>query len=508
MKRLLLAIAALISTPAFGQAWDHSDWLDGSVPVRDWSVDSTLPTGAAPADAYEPEDEADPIDDTPWIITTDGSSDYLTDPIAAGRDLERKFRILCGAGAAKYLDPILFPGVAPPIGHRHEGIGNAAWSQNSTWTSLRASPSSSCSGGPLNGTIYWEPELLQDLPSGVTAGRKPSAATFYYVNGIIGQSQNLTWLRRNFRFIGGMDPNNFNDTARRAEYTAGGLEYPGSPSHSAGWGGWQCFAHDNLGGNAVTVTRTESMLQNRTGGNQSGYARHLKAADGSDPWGGNCTGSVASPGKLILNLTAADCWDGHNLGSPNGREHVAYMARSGDNVRTDVCPRVTVNGVVQQYRKVPKLQAKTEFWHSGPSDYTNLYFGSDRMNAPETAADPTSFDECRRAGPYFCNGATAHFDWWNGWDSAVADEWQRECLGITVRGVAPTNGPAECNTSQTSKFRKMKYTGASPDPDMSAGCANIGASCWDPVPSKPLEMYNPIPAGTPVTGVLHSHGEE
>lgn len=496
MKRLLLALAAFMSTPAFGQAYDHSDWLDGSVPTRDWSVDSTNPTGSAPADAFEPADESSPIADGSWVITTSDLADYVQIP-----SRERKFRTLCEPANAKIVDPVLFHGTPSPVGHRHEGIGNVGWDENTTFTTLRASPSSTCAGGPMNGTIYWEPEVIKELPNGVGIGVRPQNATFYYINGQQNEPQIFTWLRRNFRFIGGVNPNDFNDTARRAEYTAGGLEYPGNPVASAGFAGWQCFRGSDL--TLVAVTVTESQMQTAQGAPNGGAARHLKSSNGSDPWGGNCTGTVAHPGLLMLNLSGPSCWDGHNLGAPDGRGHVAYAARSSDNVRQNVCPRVTVNGVVQQYRHIPALEAKTEFYHTGFTDYGTWYFGSDRMNTPSTPADPTSIDPCRQTGPYFCNGATAHFDWWYGWKSSIIDEWQRECLGITVRGVAPTNGPAECNTSQISKFRKLQYGGTSPDSSLSGGCVVILA-CSAAVPGL-KSRYNPIPDGTAVPGAVGHH---
>jgi hypothetical protein len=511
MKRILFAMLLLIAGPGLAQTWDGA-----GEQVRTWTVTPTNPTGAVGADAIEPADVSDSgFTESAWISTTDGTTDYVQ-PVG-----ERKFRITCEPGTAKILDPILFAGVAPPVGHRHQGTGNIGWDQNSTFATLRSAPSATCSGGPLNGTIYWEPEVLKPLPSGVVAGIRPNLNTFYYINGNQGESQDLTWLRRNFGFIGGVNPNDYNDTARRAEYAAAAFQYPGTTDTPPGFAGWECFDKADLGA-PITVTHNASrMKSSTTGAEVTIFARHLKAPDGSDPWGGSCTGENGNPGLLILNLSAPKCWDGENLRSPDGRGHVAYAARKADNSINGACP--------DGWAKLPRLQAKTEYLHAGFADYGQWYLGSDRMRMASTecpdAAAPcdgvsggnvpatvggvsysrVSKDPCRATGLDFCNGATAHFDWIHGWKSAIADEWQRECLGITVRGVAPVNGPAECNTSQISKFRKMKYGGASPDPAMSGGCAVIN-SCSAATPGN-IERYNPIPEGTEGDfTIIHDHG--
>jgi hypothetical protein len=458
-----------------GQDYNDPDWLDGTVPPRVWTTTPTVPsvTEHLPADDYEPADVADSgFDESEWIGTTDGSTDFLQGPNA-----ERKFRTTCEPGTAKQLDPILGYQVPPPSGHRHQGTGNVGWDQNSTFATLRTAPSSTCAGGPLNGTIYWEPEVLEDQQDGPALGRRQQLVTFYYINGIQSAPQDRTWLRRNFAFIGGVNPHDVNDTARRAEYADAGLEYPGSSDTSAGFQGWQCW---DANWNIVNVTRAASRMKSSSGIELSTQARHLQAEDGSDPWGGTCTGTVDQPNHLILMLVAPGCWDGHNLRAPDGRGHVAYPARKSDNSATDLCPDGWVH--------VPTLTSKVQFDVAGPADYMRLYFSSDRMASPGAPGDPASKDPCRAIGPYFCNGATAHFDWMYGWKSAITDEWQRECLGIPVRGVAPANGPAECNTSQISKFRKLKYGGPSPDPNMSGGCSNIG-QCSDATPGSD-ERYN------------------
>lgn len=499
LARFLALLALLV--PAIG----HAQSYDGGGPLTpSWVASPTNPTGSAPADAIEPADVADSgFTESAWILTTDGSTDYI---MTAGA--ERKFRVRCEPSDAVQLDPILYPGQAAPVGHPHQFTGRVA-TPDSTFATNRASPSSRCSGGPLFSTAYWEPEVFKTMPNGLVVGVKHDADTFYYVNGLIGDPNNLTYVRANTAFIGGANPSNYNDTAGRAEYAAAGLMYPGGPDTPAGSVSWQCYAGSDLN-TAVTVTVTASRKKDMRGTADSGVARHLRNAAGQDPWGGNCTGSVASPGMLIASMVGPDCWNRTDLRATDGRGHTRYSGTSSDNAIVSVCPN--------NWAHWPQLATKKEFHHTGFSDYGTWYYGSDRMrmattecpdaaaacdgvsggNVPATvggvAYTRVSLDPCRAVSVDFCPGSTGHFDWLYGAKRGIFDEMQRECLGITVRGVAPTYGPAECNTSQISRYRKMRYGGTSPDSAMSGGCTVIN-SCDNAVPGN-VERYNPLPAGT------------
>lgn len=489
IKRFFLAFLAMVLVPsvATAQNWDHSEWTDGSVPTPTFSSWCTTdcPTGSAPADSFEPAIVADiGFTESDWIsndvvscTTAPPVCDYHhSDPTA-----ERKIRVTCEPSTAKHADAILAYGVPQPSGpHDHQGVGARDWSENSTYTFLRNNPSSTCSGGPLNATNYWKPKVMKLLAStGVVVGIREQVDTFYYVLGTQGEPMKWTYLRRNFGFIGGANPMNYNDQARRDIYAASGFQYPGSPDTPAGFGGIQCYRGSD--GAEMTVTRTASRMKTEYGIAQTNLARHIKAEDGSDPWGGTCTGSVAAPGTFIVNLYAPGCWDRHNLRSPDGRGHTFYVGRKTDSSVTEACPTVTVGGVSVKFAHVPQLQSKHEFKHAGFADYGLWYLSSDRMNPASTPADPTSKDPCRATGPWFCPFSTFHFDWIYGWKSTILDEAMRECLGITVRGVTPVDGPAECNTSTISKTRRLKYAGTSPDANMSGGCTVI-LSCTNAVP--------------------------
>jgi len=507
MKRLVFFLAAigLISAPATAQEWTVGDQ------GINWSVLSTKPVGAAPADAYEPAEPPLPtgVVKSEWLVETSDQlqvwsvGDPKNTPYLVGADsaakavLEKKIRITCEpALPAKRKDNILGYGV-PSFGHIHLGTGAIDWDENSDYTSLRLNPTSSCSGGPLNATNYMEPALLTSSPkTGAEVVVLPQSQSFYYIEGDQDEPNEDTWLRRGMQFILGTNPMNYNDAARRAIYDASGFEYPGSPDTPAGFTGYYCIAGD---GTHATVAAGHRM-KSGAGIESTGDARYLKGPSGEDPFAGTCTGTEESPAELVATLTAPECWDRTNLTSPDGRGHFWYRARKPDNSVKDACP-TTASG--EDYGRVPQLTVKNIYETTGFAEYGTWYLGSDRMpasmtvtagctNDPETQGDPCSLDPCRQIGPYFCNGSTLHADYTFGWETTdVFDQMERECLGIPVRGIAPTTGPAECNASQVDRYHVLEY-GPSPDPAWTGGCTNI-LGCHDSTPSKPLERYHVVP---------------
>jgi hypothetical protein len=381
----------LLLQPAAARAQAYTS---GSSVTRVWTTTPTVPsiTATLPADSYEPADVADSgFTESAWILTGDalGTSNYKH---CMDNTCEKKFRIQCGPAFAASFDSILGKGIKP-FGHRHQFTGNVNFNENGTFTTNRTSPSSTCDGGPLWSTPYWEPELIWgSLVGGYEVGIQPHTTTFYYINGTQDTANNETWLRRDTAFIGGVNPADPEDAARRVEYAAAGLLYPGGPDTSAGFMGWFCLT--NHGTTQQPVTHPASQMKGDSG-SPNGFARHLKDVDGSDPWGGACTGTVSDPALLQLNLIAPGCWDATNLRAPDGRAHMAYPTRTGDSAFTNLCPNNWVH--------IPTLTAKVEFYTLGFAEYGNWYFSSDRMHmasptCPDaTAACPASKDACRQA---------------------------------------------------------------------------------------------------------------
>lgn len=527
-KRALLSLLLLL---AFGSPLHAQAFGPDGVQTRTWNLSATPgTTGAVPADAYEPADVADSgFTANDWVTTFSVGSNPNFRNAAIDPGGQRKMRFLCRPSTEKQVDNILFKGVKN-AGHRHQATGNVGWDENSTFTTLRNDPNSTCAGGPHNSTNYVEPSMLRDADgtggtpnTGIPLAVPPYANTFYYVGLLLNQANDLTWLRRNTAFILGTNPKDFNDTARRAEYAAAGLLYPGGPDTHAGWLGWQCL---NGSGSNVQVSRSASRMKSDSGIENLYLARHLKSEDGQDPWGGLCSGTEASPATLVANLVAPPCWDGHNLESPDGRAHFAYAGRTGDSSVTHLCPQT--GGVT--WPRVPELEVKTEYRTLGWSEYQYWYLASDRMRAATTECpDPAapcdgvsggnvpatisgvvysrvSKDPCRAVGLDFCNTSTMHADWRYGWRGTTFDTAQRECLGIAVRGISPVNGPADCNSSTVSATMELKVTGASPNSALSGGCATIMGCAEGNKPGGATRYVAPPPGTTGTDGHFGNHG--
>lgn len=488
-----------------------------------WTTPSSNPTGSAPADAYEPADIALPggVAESDWKLSIgdqqgDGASGAQF-VVETGR--EKKLRFSCEPTLVKIKDNILGKGVKK-FGHPHMGFGLVDWDENTTFQTARASPRSTCAGGPLNGSNYMEPAFLAELASGAIVAVLPQDQINYYILGEQGEANYATWLRAGMQFLIGPNPKDMNDTKRRAQYVAGGRSYPGGVNYGSGQLGYYCVRFDGTQASVVGDARMEI-----TPGNYiAGKARYLRGPSGEDPFNGGCYGTEAEPATLAANLLAPGCWDRHNLTAPDGRSHFYYPA---DPYGAKVCPKTTA-GV--DYGHVPELEVKNFYLTTGFADYGAWYLESDRMrvattecpdatapcdgasggNVPGTvdgvSYSRVSISPCRSTGLDFCNGETLHADYTFGWKVSIFDTAQRECLGISVRGVAPTDGPAECNTNLLDRYHELRYNTV-PEGSMrdwiDRGCTTVSA-CKNSTPSNPVGRYMTIPGYEP--GVVNIHG--
>ena len=456
MTRCLLAALTLLAAfPAQAQSWTVGqvtpEWIYSTETTWSPPID---PDAVHPADAHEPAVSANDnvlYNRELWVYAP--GDDQRTQE---GTSIEAKFRTECRPTFIKRADPILFRGQYP-AGHGHTFFGPndpfiAANVEDFDYAMGRAHPSSACQGGPLNTTLYWEPSIYDDR-HGVRLTVMPDLATFYYAVGAP-EHEDLTHLRRNLRFIGGADPTNFNDYARRSELPAG-LIYGGTANTPAGFAGIQCVPG---AGTAATVALAHRLNADTT------TARYLKGPAGEDPWAGACTA-----GFIVIVVVAPDCWDGTNLASPNGRDHFRYSARHQHFGTAGQCP--------SNFVKVPHFESKVHVNHDGwEEDLQHWYLSSDRMdpamtvedvdpdtglatcsNDPVTQGDDCSLDPCRKIGPYYCSFATAHFDWWGAWDNTTMEQWEKNCIGITIDGV--TVDHADCNDGALADNRNLKDGG-------------------------------------------------
>lgn len=475
-----IATTALVSAQVVSaQAWTVGevtpDWPLSTVSGYDWSpaypVDS-----AHPADAFEP-----PVAATDETLYTQESwinqSSNERNPATVNTGNTAKFRTQCRPTFTKMADPILARGQYPAA-HPHTFFGSLdpyliENVQNFNYAMGRAYPKSSCQGGPLNNSLYWEPSMMREV-NGLRLTVMPNLATFYY-NIEAAHRDEFTRLRRDYNFLGGGNPADFNDTRIRAELAAVGLNYPGgndpNGNHTpAGFLGFQCSVSEEGGSQPVLA---QHAIRSDAGIALATQAKYLKGPNGEDPWNGAC-----GAGFLIVLVNSPDCWDGVNLQSEGGRRHTRYSTRASDNMpAAGTCPN--------NFVKVPFFETKVQFSHRGwAADLQHWYFSSDRMRMSTTecpdAAAPcdgvsggnvpatvggvyysrVSMSPCRRTGPDFCNGETAHFDWWGAWDHSVMIEWQRNCNGLTIGGI--TGDYADCGSGGLSANRGLQIGGAAP----------------------------------------------
>ena len=447
MKCTFLAAIALVvvAQTAQAQSWTTSErkprWVAspdiGDGVDRHPEVSTAAQGGDPPALAYEPAaiDENGNYTRSAWLNPP-------TLPAHRFDDGAAKFRITCNDAFYGSADPIIAFGKEAP--HHHTFIGNMGVYENggieavrtATYKDLREHPKSSCSGGPLNATLYWEPTLFYERADGVNVPVRPNVVSFYYTLSYA-HTGHMYRLLRGLAFIGGVDPADRLNTERLAEIP-NGQGWLKTRRYN-GWGGWGCY-------NRGTVIPLA--VGNDADANGANFARQLVNDDGSDPWGGACENPAY---LLIASNGAPSCWDGHNLTSPNGRDHFRYsiMQTQDQNPTHQRCP--------DGWWQVPHFEVKSEFPNGragGPAGHawrSRLHLSSDRMDP-----DPTNWHP---------RGSTFHFDWMNGWDSVIQQTWQIHCAGVAIDGT-PGN-PLTCNDSTISATEKMRSGGASPDPGLS-----------------------------------------
>lgn len=345
----------------------------------------------------------------PVIPTPEPVSPWLRSGSAPSFDnLEAKFRTHCNYSHLAYDDPILFPG-QPGRSHLHMFFGNTGTNAYSTYYSLRTTGQSTCMGGYLNRTAYWFPAVLKDdaIGDGKTMAVKPDNFVIYYSTGATAVTKQ-TSIPRGFNYITGFNPADPTSSREKAEIAAATGTFAFIDN---GFQGWRCEGADQGGSTHVP--------------GHTVYQPYLKNDDGT------ATLDCASGTRIYATVTAAPCWDGVNLSSPDGRSHIRdYVQDSaGDGIQT--CP-------VGWYR-LPRLSITFWFSHLGMDDYKNWYLSSDRFN-----------------GATFKNGQSFHTDWFGAWDPEVFKLWQTLCNGAFMPG--ESTSPHTCSDSQIGDGRAL-WTG-------------------------------------------------
>lgn len=346
---------------------------------------------------------------------------------------EGAFRTHCDPKFLSWSDPILYPG-QPGSSHLHQvyGLGlteNEFANLTYTWGRNKANsvaPSeSSCGGGALvNPSLYWHPALWNDVTDKVMI---PNYAVVYYKmnrrdwrDGVVIREDN------------GLPPTPAR-VPRGFTYVWGYNVYNPSPANNTGWSGWKC---EVSGGSAL-------WLKNDDGSNTLPVTNGLA-----------CNQTVnGQREKLAATFSAPMCWNGTQLSTANGRDHVRHYYWDG-NLGKMVCPT-----------GYPYLIPHFDFivwWDlKAGEDIREFYWDSDRM-----IGHPT-----RR------NGESGHADWFGLWNYDKMLDWMHECVGYLdgddakVRSCSTTHfGDGTAGNAQNVSFAFNHATrDVDPPPDPSPG---------------------------------------
>lgn len=422
--------------------------------------------------------------------------------------LEAKARFDCNISFHEKNDPIIAPGVANGSTHDHSFFGAFGFqgqAQNITYSGLRNGGGggtnagySTCYGGPMNRTLYWEPSM-EVAVNGVTAVLEPFTIVTYYV---CGDGINLTGAGGNYGppncsrwprdidMIFGFNMSDPTDTEGTNRVAAANASYVGANYSNVAQGQhWYCANWATPSYTAYSPNQTQGASQpyfNDGNGHQTINCTATQM-DGVT----TCTLGTANCGYVVVgDLSSADCWDGKNNTSPNGRGHLIRRIRDNNIGGNGICP--------DTWYFIPHFEAKPEFLFTSLAELQTAYLSSDRMPGMTQ----------------FAGGQSLHADLKPAWDYGTGDNpgamlrFFQNCLGLSMHvknsdGVTYTNltgNPHECGFARVDGTHNLATTGAPPDglgpnpvvqlaPDQSAG-----------------KRYFPLANGTPLPGsVIHTH---
>lgn len=410
-------------------------WTVYPIPVT-YSSTAVIPSVDPPAYTLaEPADIASTVDLNQWISTTSINSNNIPPGDTP------KFRTVISGTHVGRFDPIRAPNISESA-HCHSFFGNSTVAFNSTYTSLRnnqAAGVSASAGGPINLTGYWLPCLTKAnaLGDGIKRVKKLDYVIVYYVGRASIQSQYFR-IPRGLRYILGVNMDDPDNTAWKAELN-------GSVSWiSNGWIGWKCDPSTGV---------------------QSKYLTNL---DGSD-----ALNSCPSTAQIYAEAVSPDCWDGVNLHSPTGYNHMRPEVRN-NNTGQGQCP--------DNWYRIPRLEIKAYFSHQGPSEYINYRLDSDDM---------ASF-----SGHATRNGESFHTDWFGAWDYPKMLSWLNNCTGAHTT-ISDSFTAHECDSSTFNTTQRFigGFAGENAPDGSRTPQVTLGARNYGSVSSH----YFDYPPETPVT---------
>lgn len=405
------------------------------------------------------------------------------------------FRFDCNSSHLNYDDVILFPGIPGGSNHLHLYFGNK--NTNYTFTNysmVRASGNgSTCPGGPINRTAYWEPALIDNLTGNVVI---PDFHTIYYKSNRYSNSGSCP--------NGVIDKGNCTISITPTNFSTGQPQL----------GVWQNTAFEKYvqlprGFRYIAGTNNHYTVVAAFNGSISGTVLTVNSISSGSIQVGQTIIAETTPIEpaTIASSCGANCWNltGISQGTVASQN---YTAGSGGNFYTggdfhwgcEIVPSgVSANGypsIPQLWAAVsaaghasdgqcPRIEARLEAapclstWQQQAPDGFGGFgnYGSDGFGhpiCPQNHAFTTVFftvisyyergtanfsgwrlssDGGTAAGGVpgrmFAGGQSFHNDWFGGWDYQVMDIWMThsEALGSSqVNGYTPQTADLQNNS--------------------------------------------------------------
>jgi hypothetical protein len=428
MRKLILAILALLAAPAAAQTVPPGQWSVGEQPIAypvigsdNIYVDGScnvaecgVPDFFALQPANIPSTITDQVvpggfttgdDEGKWRGTLFGSHVLADDPL----------RNHCDRGAS----------------HLHEFLGSKDAGACSTFQQLREDciakraadiVSTTSPGDDVNCTPYWHPALIDEDPlgDGVDRIKKVYAVPLYYQIALADPDVAATYIDFPLGF-GYVNGNNMDDPFMLK--LKGKIAEANAANAAAGGGGSTYYYNGNGSGD---WSCTEPDGTPRDGPEDSTDDLTCEAGD-----------------LLIASMNGAQCADGVNLTSPSGYDHVlpAIQVSAINGTRSDVCPINWWHIAILTNK--PQWVLHSAISAAVPGD--SPYLSSDAMfqaNARAQAGLPGAPGD---AASFVCKpGCSRHFDYGPiAWDKKFLRRLFRKCLGIPWTDTSETGLDAD-----------------------------------------------------------------
>ena len=250
------------------------------------------------------------------------------------------FRTVCLYSHMNNDDPIANPG-QPRASYLHMYWGNTKVTANSTPASVASSGNGTCRGGTVDRSAYWVPALI-DTKTG--APLAPEMVHVFYESGYLGvRPDQIQAMPAGLRMVAG-------------DATAS------SPQPHAGWVCWE--------------------------------------VDRRAPVAGTIPRSCPASNWIALELYFPQCWNGHDLDSPDHRSHLAY------SVVGRGCPATHPVAL-------PQISYHVLYPAGAGTDTSGWRLASDTYRAAP--------------GGYAVQGG-----WINGWSADITSTWIQGCVRIAA----------------------------------------------------------------------------